>query len=83
MNEKGLLSIEELDERKKQVVKRLVRNFVESDIGLLYQDSECDKYTFEQEARVDCLSRLPACKAVCCKFPFALSKQDVEEGLIH
>ena len=83
MNEKGLLSIEELDECKKQVAKRLVRNFVESGIRPLYQYSECDKYTFEHEARVDCLSRLPVCKAVCCKFPFALFKQDVEEGIIH
>jgi len=60
-----------------------VRKFVESGIVLLYQDSESDKYKFEHEARVDCMSRLPVCKAVCCKFPFALSKQDVEEGLIH
>ena len=64
MNEKGLLSIEELDERKKQVAKRLVRNFIESGIGLLYQDSECVKYPFEHKARVDCLSMLPVCKAV-------------------
>jgi Fe-S-cluster containining protein len=83
MNEKEVLSIDELDERKKQVAKRLVRNFVESGIGILYQDTECDKYTFEHESGVDCLSRLPVCKAICCKFPFALSKQDVEEGLIH
>jgi len=27
---------------------------------LLYLDSECDKYIFEHEARVDCLSRLSA-----------------------
>lgn len=53
MNEKGLLSIEELNELKKQVAKRLERKFVESGTGLLYQDSECDKYTFEHEAQVD------------------------------
>jgi Fe-S-cluster containining protein len=83
LNEKGLLSIEELDERKKQVAERLVRKFTESGIGLMYQDPEYDKYTFEHEAIVDCQSRLDICKAICCEFPFALSRQDVEEGIIH
>lgn len=83
LNEKGLISIEELDKRKNQVAERLVRNFVDSGTGLLYQDAEDDKYTFEHEADVDCLSRLETCKAICCKFPFALSKQDVNEGIIR
>lgn len=83
LNEKGLLTIEELDERKKQVAQRLVRKFVDSGLGLMYQDPEYDKYTFDQEAHVDCESRLAVCKAVCCKLPFALSRQDVEEGIIR
>jgi Fe-S-cluster containining protein len=83
LNEKGLLTIEELDERKKEVGERLVRKFTESGIGLMYQDPEYDKYTFDHEAHLDCLSRLHICKAICCKFPFALSKQDVEEGIIR
>ena len=83
LNEKGLLSIEELDERKKQVAERLVKKFTQSGIGLMYQDPEYDKYTFKEEACVDCQERLPICKAVCCKFPFALSKQDIEEGIVR
>jgi Fe-S-cluster containining protein len=83
LNEKGLLTIEELDERKKQVAERLVTNFVESGIGLLYQDPEEDKYTFEKEAFVDCSERLDVCRAICCKLPFALSKQDVKEGIVR
>ncbi|MBW2663024.1 MAG: YkgJ family cysteine cluster protein [Deltaproteobacteria bacterium] len=82
LDEKGLISIDELDERKKHVAGRLVQNFVESGIGLMYQDIESDKYIFEHEAKVDCQSRLPFCKAICCKFPFALSRQDVEEGIV-
>jgi len=81
--EKGLLTTEELDERKKQVAERLVKRFVDSGLGLMYQDPEYDKYAFDQEADVDCESRLDTCKAVCCKLPFALSKQDVEEGIIR
>jgi Fe-S-cluster containining protein len=83
LNEKGLISIEELDTRKNQVAERLVRKFVDSGIGLLYQDTEDDKYTFGHEANVDCLSRLGTCKAICCKFPFALSRQDVNEGIVR
>jgi len=45
LNEKGLLTIEELDDRKKQVAERLVERFKESGIGLMYQDKEYDKYT--------------------------------------
>ena len=47
LSKKGLLSIEELDERKRIVAERLVRKFTESGLGLIYQDPEYDKYTFE------------------------------------
>lgn len=83
LSEKGLITIEELDERKKQVAQRLVKRFVDSGLGLMYQDPEYDKYNFDHEAQVDCESRLDVCKAVCCKLPFALSRQDVEEGIIR
>lgn len=83
LNEKGVLSIPELDERKKQVAERLVKKFVESGSGLMCQNPEYDKYNFEHETNIDCRSRLHICKAICCKFPFALSKQDVKEGIIR
>ncbi len=83
LNEKHLLTIEELDDRKKQVAARLVKKFVESGMGLMYQDPEEDKYTFEKEAFVDCGSRLHVCRAICCKLPFALSRQDVNEGIVR
>jgi Fe-S-cluster containining protein len=71
------------DERKKQVAGRMVRKFKESGVGLMYQDPEHEKYSFKHEAHVDCHRRLHICKAICCKFPFALSRQDVEEGIIR
>jgi len=49
----------------------------------MYQDPEYDKYTFDKEADVDYESRLDVCKALCCKLPFALSKQDVQEEIIR
>lgn len=81
--EKGLISLEELDERKKRIAARLVEQFKDSGLGLRYQDPESDKYTFTHTADVDCENRLHACQARCCKFPFALSQQDVEENIIH
>ncbi len=81
LNEKGLISIDELDERKKLVSERLVKKFTESGIGLMYQDPECGKYNVEHEDNVDCNSRLHICKVICCKIPYALFRQDLEEGL--
>lgn len=46
------------------------------------QHPEHDKYNFEHEAQVDYQSRLHTCKVICCKFPFALSRQDVGEGIV-
>lgn len=83
LNEKGIITIQELDERKKQVADRLVKKFVTSGIGMVFQDSEDDKYEFAQQACLECDTRLSVCRAACCKFPFALSKQDVEEGIIR
>ena len=42
LNEKGLITIEELDERKKTIAQRLVAKFTESGLGLMYQDPEYD-----------------------------------------
>ena len=49
----------------------------------MHQDSEYDKYKFKNEVRINCQSRLHICKAVCCRFPFALSRPDVAEGIIN
>lgn len=82
LEKKGVIDIEELDAQKKEVAERLVKNFVESGLGLMYQDMEHDKYQFEQNADVDCKSCLNVCQAACCKMPFALSKQDIDEGIL-
>lgn len=81
LTEKGLLEISELDERKKAVAGRLVQKFINEGMGLTFQEKEQDKYAFEP-AKIDCEARLPICKAACCKMRFALSKQDVEEGVV-
>ena len=81
LTEKGLLEVTELDERKKAVAGRLVKKFINEGMGLTFQEREQDKYAFEA-VQIDCEARLPICKAACCKLRFALSKQDVEEGIV-
>jgi len=81
--EKGLIDIEVLDRKKKEVADRLVEKFRQEGIGAAYQDPEYDKYTFEKSVEIDCENRIPLCKAACCRLRFALSHQDVEEGIVH
>jgi len=83
LHEKGLISIEELDARQHEVAARLAKKSREKGIGVLLQEPEYDKYTFEGEAEIDCENRIHLCKAACCRLPFALSKQDIHEGIIH
>ena len=79
--EKGLLCIEELDARQKTVAASLVEKFIDQGMGLTYQEKEQDKYRFEP-VQINCAERVHLCKAACCRLTFALSKQDVEEGMV-
>jgi len=83
LDEKGVIGIEELDERKRSVGQRLIEQLRQSSNGVILQDLEVDKYEFEQEVAIDCENRVHLCKAACCRLPFALSKQDIREGVIH
>ncbi|MBN1984440.1 MAG: YkgJ family cysteine cluster protein [Chitinivibrionales bacterium] len=83
LSQKGIISIEELDEKKREIAQRLVERHSQNGLGLMYQDPEMDKYAFEKESVVDCGKMHHQCKAICCKIPFALSRQDVEEGIVQ
>jgi Putative zinc- or iron-chelating domain len=83
LQEKGLLTFEELDDRQKVVSKRLVKKFAEQGIGVVaLQDFKQDKYAFKEEVEIDCARRVHLCKAACCRLDLALSKQDIEEGIL-
>ena len=82
--EKGIISLEELDARQQIVRKRLVEKFAEQGIGVVaLQEFEQDKYDYDEEAVIDCESRLHLCRAACCRLELALSRQDVEEGIVQ
>jgi Fe-S-cluster containining protein len=81
---KGIIGIEELDQRKETVAKRLAERFQQEQIGVRMHDDGADKYNLaEQEVVIDCESRWPICKAVCCRLQFPLSPQDVSEGIVR
>jgi len=80
---KGILGIEELEQRKDAASKRIAEQFQQQRIGVQMAPGR-DKYNLaEPENHIDCQARLAACRAVCCKLNFALSSQDVEEGVVR
>jgi Fe-S-cluster containining protein len=81
--ERGLLTLEEVDARKRQVAPRILERFERHDPGVATQSSPHDKYHAPAEAIIDCASRVLLCKAVCCKMVFPLSQQDLAERVIH
>ena len=82
LQEKGLITNDELDERKKGVGERLIAQWKKQGLGVMLQDPEEDKYTFQGGVEIDCSERVHLCKATCCRLRFALSRQDIEEGTI-
>jgi hypothetical protein len=83
LNDRGIITVDELDRRKKTVGVRLVEQFRKNGSGVMLQDPEYDKYNFSQAVGFDCGANLSICGAACCRIPFALSKQDIREGIVR
>jgi Fe-S-cluster containining protein len=81
--EKGILTIEELDARKDKIADRVQRRFVSKGMGVVLQEPDQDKYTFQSGAHVDCENRVHLCKAACCRMIFPLSRQDIDERIVN
>jgi hypothetical protein len=83
LQEKGIISFDELDDRQKVVNKRLIKKFEEQGMGVVaLQEFKQDKYKYKEEVKIDCENRIHICHAACCRFDLALSKQDIEEGIV-
>ncbi len=81
---KGIIGIEELEQRKSAAAERLGERFQQEQIGVRIGGPAGDKYELgEQEVAIDCASRYPICHAVCCRLEFALTVQDIEEGVVR
>ena len=79
----GVLDRDNLDERRRSTAKRLQRQYAERGMGVAVQEFDDSKYRFPGGAVIDCDARLPLCGAACCKLPFALSREDVHEGVLR
>jgi prolipoprotein diacylglyceryltransferase/Fe-S-cluster containining protein len=83
LSEKGVITSEELEKRTETVGKKLFTEFQEKGMGVALYDPAPDKYAFKNDAKIDCASRIHLCQAACCRLTFALSKQDVMEGVVR
>jgi len=82
LEKQGVIDIDELDERKRTVFDHQKRRYAKDRMGVILQESHEDKYTFKRTTEVDCEDRIHLCQAACCRLPFALSKQDLEERVV-
>jgi len=80
--EQGVLDRETLESRRQGASDRLQREYHERGMGVAVQEFEGSKYRFEGTPEIDCDNRIPLCGAACCKLPFALSREDITEGVV-
>jgi Fe-S-cluster containining protein len=81
--ERGLITVEELDERKSHVGRRLAEQFAEKGMGVaLTREERVAGDDAAADVEIDCENRLRLCHAACCRLRFALTARDVEGGRI-
>jgi hypothetical protein len=81
--ESGAVDRNVLDLRRADAAEQLRGTFVERGMAVALQDFDVSKYEFAGGAEIDCENRLHLCKAACCRLPLALSKEDVQEGIVR
>jgi hypothetical protein len=81
--EEGVVSRETIEERKGPIFSRMGIEFLKEGMGVVLQDPEQDKYAFTAAPAIDCENRVHLCHAACCRLPFALSRQDLNEGVVQ
>ena len=81
--EHGVLERDALEKRRSATGERLKRDYLERGMAVATQDFEVSKYEFEGGVEIDCENRVHLCQAACCKLPLALSREDVEEGVVR
>jgi hypothetical protein len=81
--DEGLVDRVALEARKERLLARMGVEFVKGGMGVVLQDPEQDKYAFAAGVEIDCENRVHLCHAACCRLPFALSRQDLAEGIVR
>lgn len=81
--ERGILQREEVESRQREVADQLRQRYLDQGMATAMQEFGVSKYQFQKEGHVDCENRVHVCKAICCKLPLALSREDVQEGVVQ
>lgn len=81
----GLISDDELAEQREAAEKQLREVFQQRQVGVQIDENLHDKYSIPPEDLpvIDCEARYPLCHAACCSLRFALSRQDLAEGIMR
>jgi Fe-S-cluster containining protein len=76
----GTIHLYQIERRKKEIGQSL--NESNGHAPKVHLVETPDKYEVEEQVVIDCENRYPLCKAACCKLWFALSVQDLNEGIV-
>lgn len=78
---KGIISAEELERQSEISAPRVQEAFQADPLAPLLGPAE-DKYAVVSP-EIDCAARIHLCRARCCTLRFALSAQDLDEGVVR
>lgn len=81
--ERGVVDREQYEAHRVRADERLRATYVEQGMAVAIQEHETSKYDVPDPVSIDCENRVQLCKAACCRLSFALSKEDVEEGVVR
>jgi Fe-S-cluster containining protein len=70
---------QEISAEQRAYIKKMLERLMELGIGAVYGDEENDNEVMIDDHR----GRLSLCRAVCCSFIFALTKEEVQKGHIQ
>lgn len=77
---KGVIDLRSLEERKTRTKAREAERALQ--MAHVQASENVDKYALKELPQIDCEARIPLCKGRCCSFTFALSFQDLDEGVV-
>jgi len=82
--ERGVIDGAALVERRQRIGADLKEQMRRSGFGLMIREGDEDKYHLPiATPQINCRERIHVCKGACCTLRFALSRQDVEEGVVR
>ena len=83
--DKGLVTSEEITAAREAAAERVNQTFVEAGLGVALAETTASKYELAPEdlPDIDCADRMPLCHAACCTMRWALSEEDVVEGVVQ